>query len=480
MIPANARIKDQIATDWVIDFPKPEGENISLDGTVDVYNNSIEYIYSGSGVNRESYVAYCEKLEAAGFGLLAAETQWAGSSFRTYLNEETGVTLHVYHAAYTHAAEQNVTDVINSIRIVAATTDDVTVPDAEILTRQSYDVVTDSMITAVDLDYQYGESANFGLAQIITLADGSFIIVDGGQGSLTDDETNLWGVLNNLYKKIYGEDATPSKEKPIYVRGWIITHDHGDHYGVFTKFVKKYGSNEKFKMDYLFFNSASDSELYNSENPGYTVRKNMNSLQSAVTGGFKYIKVHTGQVFYLANCRLEVLYTHEDIYPRKVEYFNNTTTVIRTVLIETDGSKTYESGCVWLGDVERIGSSRMRAMYGDFMQTEMVQVAHHASNGAESALYDLIAPSVVWLPTDKGRYQSMCVNQPSSSKDWRYHVDYKLCQQTASVKMIVVADVYDTTLPITADGPQYDRMFNANDGKSVGPDNIVIIDKRTN
>ena len=478
-VPANCTLRETLDNDWVVDFPKPEGEGIELDGTVDVDNNSLEYIYSGTGVSRDAYVAYCNTLEQAGFAAIAAETQWEGSSFRTYLNSESGVTLHVYHSAYTHAAEQGVKDTLNSIRIVASTTDDVTLPGADILTPQSYTTVTETMVTTVDLDYKYGDDSNFGLAQIITLADGSFIIIDGAQGRFTDDETNLWNILVNLYKKAHNGQA-PTAKGSIHVRGWILTHEHGDHYGVFVKFLKRYGKNALFKFDYLLFNTASDSENYNSNNPSNAVQKDMNTLQNSVTGGFKYIKVHTGQVFYMANCRLEVLYTHEDIYPRKTEYFNNTTSVIRTVLTQTDGAgNSYETGCVWLGDVERIGSSRMRAMYGSFLQTEMVQVSHHASNGVEKELYNIIAPKVVWLPTDKARYQSWCVAVPTAKSDWRKHVDYNLCVEMTCVEMIVVADDFDTTLPIFATGLGYDSLFNAGTLEPVAPNGTVIIDKRS-
>ena len=476
-IPANCTLKEVLVNDWVLDFPKPESENIVLDGTVDVNNNSIEYIYSGSGVNREAFVSYCEKLESEGFAVITAETQWEGSSFRTYLNQETGVTLHVYHAAYTHAEEQGVKDALNSLRIVASTTDHVTIPDATILSPQAYTTITDTMITAIDLDYQYGDKSNFGLGQIITLADGTFIIIDGGQGGLSDNEDNLWNLLKKLYQKVHNK--APDSDNQIHVRGWIVTHDHGDHYGVFSKFIKKYGKYKEFKFDYLFFNSPSKTECYNSMNPGWVVNNNMETLQKSVTGGFKYIKVHTGQVFYLANARLEVLYTHEDIYPRKTEYFNNTTSVIRTMLTQKDeAGNSFETGCVWLGDVERIGSSRMRAMYGDFMKTDMVQVSHHASNGVEKELYNLIAPKIVWLPTDKGRYKNWCATAPTAKSDWRKHVDYNLCVEMESVEMIFVADDYDATLPISATGFAFDKLFNADNLEDISPNATTIIDKR--
>ncbi|MBQ8356396.1 MAG: hypothetical protein IJX39_01150, partial [Clostridia bacterium] len=166
LIPTNCSMVLTMTSDWVTDFPRPEGEGITLSGTVDVNDNSIEYVYSGTGINRDSYVAYCQTLEAAGFKTIAAETQMEGSSFRTYLNENTGVTLQVSHYAYTHAASQKVTNFENCFRIVASTTEDVTLPSADILSPKSYTYMTETMVTSVAIQYR---TDIFGMCYIITL-----------------------------------------------------------------------------------------------------------------------------------------------------------------------------------------------------------------------------------------------------------------------------------------------------------------------
>ena len=477
LIPMNCTVKGTMAVEWVVDFPKPEGEGIALDGMVDVGDNSIEYIYAGDGVNRDSFVAYCTKLENAGYRALAAETQWEGSSFRTYINEETDVVLHVYHAAYKYAKKQGVKDVLNSLRIVAASTKNVTVPDASILSPQNdYQVITQSKVTQLDIEHT---KDNWGLACIVTLVDGTFIVIDGGVGNLSDDQTNLWNVLCKLYEDAHGPGATPSDNKPLHIRGWIMTHEHYDHYNVFKKFINTYGHRTDFQFDYLLMNTTSESERYNTYNPSVAVWKDVKSLQSKVKNGFKYLKVHTGQVFYMANCRMEVLYTHEDTYPTKIGTFNNSTSVIRTVLVETDkeSGETYESGCVWLGDVERVGSRRMRAMYGDFMKSDMVQVAHHGYNGAEARLYNLIDARVVWVPTKKEDFASDAFNKPNGS--WIQQANYA-ATHNPNVDLVIMSDSYNTTLVITAKGLDYSgqNLYDAKSGNAIVPDNIAVIDMR--
>ncbi|MBQ8358226.1 MAG: hypothetical protein IJX39_10550 [Clostridia bacterium] len=490
LIPANCTVKENAGNDWVTDFPKPTGENIALDGTVEVADNSIEYVYSGSGVTRESYVAYCQTLEAAGFKTLAAENQTQGSSFRTYLNEGTGVTLHVYHVAYAHAEAQKVTDVLASIRIVASTTEDVNLPDAEMLTpNQEYEWKTAPRITQLQLlDSTTVNSAgeilkNFGMSYLITLADGSFIMYDGGIGR-ADDATNLWNVMSTIHEEISGAEV--SIKNPIRIRAWVMTHEHSDHFTVFRKFCKEYGPSGKLIFERLLANYTSDTERYNCHNPENTVQLNMATLQSQA--GFKYIKVHTGQVFYFANLKMEVLYTHEDIYPKRLEYFNNSTTIVRTTLSALNGkSDTKTSTCIWLGDAERIASRRLRAMYGTSLDVDQVQVAHHGHTGVEWSLYEIMSPDVLWWPTNCADFRGY-INKNTSSRahadtyegcqgstctstaPWYYCVDYHLAYSLDSVKLICVAALYNTTMVITGNESDYVNLKNIAD-----PDKSTIV-----
>ena len=447
-IPASVSVVETSSTFYHVDFPKPEGEGIVLDGTVDVGTNSMEYIYSGSGVNRESFVAYCEKLEAEGYSLLGKENQVEGSSFRQYLNNTTGSTLYVYHSAYIHAQEEGVTDVLPSLRIVASTTEYVNLPDATMLNpNQNYEKKTETMITSLSFDYEWrgaDKSSRFGMSYIYTLEDGSFILFDGGMSDASgawDGSSYIYNSLHELFVMVHG--AEPSSNNPMIIRAWIITHEHADHHGGFKKFMQT-KVNNSVKVERLIFNGASASETVNVTNPDIkTIQGFVDTMETKY--GTKYIKVHTGQVFYLINAKIEILYTHEDAYPSKLEYFNNTST---TCKITTSAKGTSDSvTAVWLGDLERVGSRRMRAMWGDYLKSDMGQVAHHGVNGCEAALYDLIAPTVVWFPTSAARVKSM--TDSPTDKYWPYEVDYHVCREISTVKLIISADKYETTMVLT-------------------------------
>ena len=480
LIPANCTIKGAIAGTWVTDFPRPELEGVALSGTVDVGNNSLEYVYTGDGITRENYVAYCQQLEAAGYELYSPETQLEGSSFRTYVDRNSTTTLRVSHYAYAHAEAQKIDMFEKCFRIVASTTDSVTLPNKLVLDdKQSYTYLTAPMITSLELNHA---AAAFGLSYAITLEDGSFILFDGGGINFESDNAQsesydyqaMYNVLLNLYRKVRNDPtAIPTENDPIHIRAWILTHEHQDHYRTMELFLKNFGKNKNLRFDQLFANFASDTELVNVYNPNTSVGKGIKTLQGYVNGGFDYVKVHTGDTFYLANAKLEVLYTHEDIYPQRLEYFNNTSTIFRITLDSTNGQFVTEarSSCIWLGDLERIGGYCMTAMYGESLAgvnfaktfkdnvplTSMVQVAHHGYNGVAAQLYELINAEVVWVPAPKNTYKNYT---NATSTNWSVQANYAAAN-APNVKLVVMADDYHTTLIINENGPQYDKLFDA-------------------
>lgn len=480
VFPAACSITETVSVTWEADFPKPEAEDLYLHGTVDIGEHCIEYIYAGDGVTEANYLAYCAMLEENGYGLIGDENSkplGTDNIFRYYMNEETGSTLYVYYSPYQYAKEQNVKDTLASIRIVSSNVEYVDLPDESILNpNRTWNKVTETMVTSLTHDYSVG---SWGLAYIITLEDGSFIIFDGGIGNGTnklDNKDRLWNVLNSLYKKVFNTE--PTSANPIHIRAWMLTHEHSDHMNVFISFLKTYGSRSNLRFDNFLFNATSDSEQVNCNNPQSSVRTNMEVLKKSVNGGFNYLKVHTGQKFYFANCEVDIMGTHEDTYPKKFEYFNNSTTTFKTILTSTDnaGNRT-TTDCIWLGDLERIGSRRLRAMWGENMKADQVQVAHHGGNGVEAELYDLIDAELVWFPTSGARYLQFAGF--ANNKTWCNRVSYHVAYGMPGVKMIVMSDGFDYTMKFTTNGIDYDNIYDVNSWEKVEADGQNLIDKRT-
>lgn len=460
LVPDEVSVICTLDNNWDVSFPKPEGDNIYLHGTADVGNDSLEYIYSGTGANEAAYLAYCAKLEEAGYAIHGSETKGYNNIFRYYVHQGTGSALYVYYSPYSFAAEQQVrNDYVPGFRVIASNTAYVTLPDVDILDpNMSYTKVCDSTITSLDFDYEVG---SWGLGYVLRLEDGSFVIFDGGAGQGWDDYQNLKETIMALYHEVFEGDPTtgePTSAEPLHVRAWLMTHEHMDHFTVFKQFMEYYGPQSWFRFDFFLFNATSTSECYNCSNPEYKVRDTITQMQEKTKNGFDYIKVHTGQTFYFANLKIEILYTHEDTYPLGLEYFNNSSTVFKTTFM--NNGVECDSG-IWLGDLERIGSRRLRAMWGsEGLKADMVQTAHHGYNGCETLLYDLIAPTIVWFPSSSARYTSSKKTYDINGSNWMNAVNHHLCFEISSVKLIVMSDDWYTTMVFKNGKAQMDFLYD--------------------
>ncbi len=462
-IPKNYTFTDTKLSLWKIDFPRPDG--LQLSGSVDVADNSVEFYYDGDNISAEAYHAYCETLKNAGYRVYFQNTI-GENLYTTFVNEEVDTTLHVVYAAFAYAKEQGVQLFSPCIRVISAPLSSVNLIKEEWLDRsaQTYTKVTETMITSMRLDHSAG---NWGNAYIITLEDGSFIVIDGGASISSKDRDRMWSVLSDLYQKCFG--ALPDGEHPIRIAAWYMTHGHADHFENFFAFCEKYG--KSVILETLIANFPSNEEGYNSYDPNYKVRDSLVLLSSYLKEGVTYYKVHAGQKFFVRNIELEVLYTHEEMYPQTIELFNDTSTVIRMGIYSTDGkgipadAKPVETA-IWLGDLHLRGSKNLRAMFGDLLKSDMVQLAHHGLNGCEWELYQLIAPACVWWPTNgpnmywQGNY--------AGYDHYCFYTDYMVFNHLESVEYIISNDGFNTTVTVTSDGAVYDltgpyAIYNAYD-----------------
>ena len=470
-LPEGFTMIETVKDPWMVEFPKPEAADLHLHGTLDVGNHSIEYIYTGDGVNEPNYMAYCEKLEAAGYALISDENYKPLNTqniFRYYLNEETGSTLYVYYSPYEFAKEQGVKDALPSIRIIASTTEHQDLPDESILNpNQTWTKITETMVTSLTHDYSVG---SWGLAYIITLEDGSFIIFDGGgQGSM-DMAKKIWTTLNARYEMIFGEKPQDKDGKRIHIAAWVITHSHGDHYGAPTSFWATYSSNKTWEMDYLIGNYPSASAVNYVANSD--ILRMADIADYCQSNGFEFLKVHAGQKYYFANLEIEVLTTYEDLAPARIKNQNDTSTVLRFTSQATTDGKTpvgAPNTSIWLGDANNQQSRHLCAMYGDYLKSDMVQVGHHGNIGCETDLYDSIKAEVVWFPNSLGSFRSY-VHVANRNSSWVNAVDYRLVHENPWTKYVFVSGgdgknpqgerKIDLTLPFGEDGaPAYDAIY---------------------
>ncbi len=249
--------------------------------------------------------------------------------------------------------------------------------------------------------YQYGvpmqdgaaddsKKINHGHIYAMKLADNSVLIIDGGGYQQFNDAQ-----ADGFMKFLRDITGTPSGQK-VKISGWYISHGHQDHMAGVCLFVKKYHNEVDF--DRIFFN-------FPTKNSDVGVFITTSSTHANLIGyldkylrddDVKYIKLHTGQNFELADVKIKVIYTHEDLVDpitassKVANDYNNSCSVIK---IEFDGKSL-----LFLGDVNKPAMNVfVDNNSAQTLKSDAVQLAHHVFNDL-AKLYDIVKAPVVFSP----------------------------------------------------------------------------------
>ncbi len=249
--------------------------------------------------------------------------------------------------------------------------------------------------------YQYGlpmkdgssgdaDKIGYGMMYVIKLADNSVFIIDGG-GYQQFDTAQIDGFMQFL-REITGTKV----DEKIKISAWYISHAHQDHMAGFLLFVKKYCAYLDF--DRIFFNFPTvNSDVGVIARSESVYKKMLQYFDKYIKDdGVKYMKIHTGQVFNIADAKVNVLYTHEDIvdpYSCASEIasdYNNTSAVISVQIDE----KTF----LFLGDINKPAMKVLMENNQNLsLKCDVIQLAHHVVNDL-SSLYNIARASVAFVP----------------------------------------------------------------------------------
>ena len=228
--------------------------------------------------------------------------------------------------------------------------------------------VCDTLLTQIGLNYL---SVDSGMSYVLRLADGRFLVFDGGSDDF--DETK------KLYDLLCSQCVTG--ERPV-IAAWFLTHAHEDHYGAFLAFAGQYAG--QVTVERVVYNLPTAS--FNANMSGAAPA--IDSRIAAIPGA-EIVYARTGQKHCIANAEVEVLLTPEDFYPSAIRYDNDTSVVYR---VKCEG-QTF----LVLGDSVYDGAQILLRRYGDALQSDIMQVAHHGYDGTD-ALYRAIDPTIVLWP----------------------------------------------------------------------------------
>jgi len=328
--------------------------------TVDCGQNTEMKVIKGS--NAQALASYAQSLEDAEFVKVSNRTA-EGNIFYTYRSDN-----HYIYMYYTKYSGQ--------IRIITG--------PIESWCEEDYSSKLPKTYTPYLASIQQEEDAQ---GYIFRLDDGRFIVQDGGLiGS-----DRVYAALKKL-----------EPQKDIVIAAWFISHPHPDHYPALMEFAKNHGHDKDIKVERIIHNYAHE-DMYNvvggtagDDNCSKDVvdfYNNLNLYMSHVP----VIKAHTGQVISFGSTSIEVLYTVEDMVPGNIENVNATSFVFRATVAG--------QSVMMLADTYTTSANILCNMWGNYLKSDVVQIAHHGCWPATADLYHKIQGKLIIIPTLVGGYR---------------------------------------------------------------------------
>lgn len=306
----------------------------------------------------KDFASYTKALKEKGYTVHSAK-KIGNAEYAVYKNDK--------HALYVNQFD-------SAMRIVYSDIKTAFLPETE---QSAFEKVCDTKGYMVGVT---GGADENGMCFVYLLADGTFLIYDGGLD--TPDADHLYEILH----RVAGQHGI----NEVVISNWMLTHAHGDHCGCWEPFFRQYA--DKVKIERVMFNT-SHSDLGNAISDSQE-ESAMNSVKT-YSPDTELVRLHSGQDFWLADMKVEVLYTIEDLEPGSFEDYNDASTITRlTINDET---------ILMTGDAAFGAWGLMCKAYGNAMKSDYLQVPHHgAHDGGTKAAYDLIQPTyLLWPCGDK-------------------------------------------------------------------------------
>ncbi len=275
------------------------------------------------------------------------------------------------------------------------------------------------------------ESKN-GMCYIFRLADGSFVIYDGGWDTAANQ------MADKIMSVLRANAPDPAN---IVISAWVLTHAHTDHVGGFNAFTEKYRNAVTVKN--ILADIPDDSlqgELAASKIPA--LEENIALYTSANKPALS-----DGYVLDLANntAKLEVIYTHT---AATLEEFNASSVVTR---ITVGGQKFLMTGDMTM-DVAQTLTAKTEKIACD-----VVQVPHHGygsdtdekDNAAYTAFFTATGADLAIWPASLAGYDEM------KNKDRNNYFEAMGDKLIVALDNIVICD------NLSADATSFDIAYSS-------------------
>lgn len=312
----------------------------------------------------EDFREYCGELVKAGFELYG-KREIEGNEFDAYVKE--GVFAYAYYSKYN-----------NTVRVV--------VGDKALFGYEdcgSYEEkYTPKLLMIGQTDYM-----NCGQGYIFLLPDGRMLVQDGGD-RYKDKPDYVYEAMREI---------APDPDNMV-VAAWFHSHAHGDHQFGYEEFIENHGSEVKVEKVVVNYPPASTATYTRRDGIFEDAGKLVDTIHEKTAKYIpdaQFVKPHTGQIFNFGSVSVDILFTVEDYLPiQPFDYINSTSLVIR---INCAGQSI-----LLLADTTHSSGRILENLFGDYLKSDMVQLAHHGMWASNMSLYDRAKASTVLFPNTKG------------------------------------------------------------------------------
>lgn len=297
----------------------------------------------------------------------------------------------------------------------------------------------------IQLDHNNKTHGGIGMSYIVRLADGSFIIVDGGHTETKYDNAN------RIYNKLR-EYTTTGK---IEIAAWLITHCHSDHISGFISFVERYS--HEVNIEQVVYNAASYAQFVRNAEikpkdtniesvaPNYV---NLDVFTATIAllklNGTKISTCHSGYEYNIRNAVINVMFTVEDLFPSVFSVHHNDANNTSTIFKISFTDKNVDQTLLITGDCSNAECNALYAKYtGDELKSTFVQAIHHGIAYGSRELYAKMGPEVILWPAGYDRLISTLYQSQN-----QYFVSEN------SVKEVVLSDYGTRTFALPYKAPE--------------------------
>ncbi|MBQ5634553.1 MAG: hypothetical protein IIV11_06700 [Clostridia bacterium] len=355
-----------------IEVPEYNGRKFS-EFSVDLGQNSVMHI--AKRTNAEEYDKYITSLYAAGFKYYTSNTI-GNNEYFTFSTDSQIVT-----AMYLDASKET--------RVIVDNRANYALPRLE--RDNDYAEVTDPSFTVTGIGATGWPG---GMGYVYKLVDGTFFIIDGGIDASNSNSTTsaMW-----LFATLQELADDPDN---IVISGWLITHIHVDHLGAFVDMAKDSKYTDKITVKKVIYNQPNDREM---SRAGISDRVPWMQRALNVWKPESIIKAHPGQVYYFCDLKVTVLGSQDILMPDTNSSHNNLSVV---TMVEYNGFRA-----LYLGDAEGLMNAALEKHYGDNLECEILQLAHHGYNGTGAGpVYKIADPIIVLWPVNTAHYKGIVKN----------------------------------------------------------------------